>query len=60
MQVKNQVHIFEIFNIKFYEPKNVDLTFRFKNCSLELANILLRFGNLKCKTVTLYLDELNY
>ena len=60
MQVKNQVHIFEIFNIKFYEPKNVDLTFRFKNCSLELSNILLRFGNLKCKSVTLHLDELNY
>jgi hypothetical protein len=60
MVVKNQVHVFEIFNIKFYEPRNVDLTFRFKNCSLELSNILLRFGILGCKSVSLFMEDVNY
>ena len=60
MQVKNQVHIYEIFNVKFYDSSKVDLIFNFRNCVLELSNLLMRFGKLNCKSVTLRLDELNY
>lgn len=56
VQVTHPLHIYELFNIKFYNSLQVDLHFRFCNCQLELSNLLLRFGLLNCKKVTLRID----
>ena len=59
-QVTHPIHIYELFNIKLYNSLAVDLEFNFCNCQLELSNLLMRFGLLNCKKVTIRLDQLDY
>ena len=60
LQVTHPLYIYELFNIKFHNSLQVDLHFNFCNCQLELSNLLLRFGILNCKKVSLRLDQLDY
>ena len=56
VQVTHPIHIHELFNIKFHNSLAIDLQFNFCNCQLELSNLLMRFGILHCKKVTLRPD----
>ena len=59
-EIEQPIKINELFGIRFHDSQRIEIFFSFKNCIVELGNLLYHFSGLCCKDIQVNLDSLKF
>ena len=54
------IRIDDQFGIEFYDSSRIDFQFIFRNCTMDLGNLLFYFSQMGCKRINIKVDNLEY